>query len=143
MIGDQSFVFDFSSKNFIDQISRARTFGLLRDVDALRDKGLVKGGSLKNAIVLDDFKVLNEEGLRFKDEFIRHKILDTVGDLSLLGYPIAGFIKSYKAGHFINNQLCRKLLSDSDAFEIVNLSDLSGVDDSIYHIDGFSKLSTI
>lgn len=143
VIGDQSFAFDFSSQNFINQISRARTFGLLRDVDALRDKGLVKGGSLKNAIVLDDFKVLNDEGLRFKDEFIRHKILDTIGDLSLLGHPIGGCIKSYKAGHFINNQLCRKLLSDSSAFEIVNLSDLSGVDDSIYQIEGFSKLSTV
>ena len=138
VIGDQSFKFDFSSNSFIEKIVRARTFGLLRDVDSLRDKGLVKGGSLKNAIVLDDFKVLNSEGLRFQDEFIRHKILDTVGDLSLWGYPIAGKVRSHKAGHFLNNQLCRKVLSDKSNYEIVKISELATMKDDIYDIDGFA-----
>tara|TARA_B100000925_G_scaffold225456_1_gene174020 strand:- start:2619 stop:3542 length:924 start_codon:yes stop_codon:yes gene_type:complete len=138
VIGDQKFKFDFSSSSFIDKIVRARTFGLLRDVDSLRDKGLVKGGSLKNAIVLDDFKVLNSEGLRFKDEFIRHKILDTIGDLSLLGFPIAGSVKSHKAGHYLNNQLCREVLSNKENYEIVNVSELKSIDENIYDIDGFA-----
>lgn len=137
IIGDQKFQFDFSSSSFIEKIVRARTFGLLRDVDSLRDKGLVKGGSLKNAIVLDDFKVLNSEGLRFKDEFIRHKVLDTIGDLSLLGYPIAGSVKSHKAGHYLNNQLCRKVLADKRHYEIVKISDLTDISEKIYDIEGF------
>jgi UDP-3-O-[3-hydroxymyristoyl] N-acetylglucosamine deacetylase len=138
IIGDQRFSFDFNSSSFIEQIVRARTFGLLRDVDSLRDKGLVKGGSLKNAIVLDDFKVLNSEGLRFKDEFIRHKVLDTVGDLSLLGFPIAGKVESHKAGHYLNNLLCRKVLESKENYEIVKVSDLANIPENIFDIEGFA-----
>ena len=107
-------------------------------MDALRDKGLVKGGSLKNAIVLDDFKVLNREGLRFKDEFIRHKVLDTVGDVSLLGYPIAGHIRSFKSGHYLNNKLCRTLLNDQGSFEIISSSEAEG-----FSVDFFNLSSLV
>ena len=123
-IKTQNKVFEFSCENYINEIGRARTFGLLKDVDALKRKGLIKGGSLDNAIVLDDYKVVNPEGLRFVDEFVRHKILDTVGDLSLLGYEIAGKITTYKSGHNLHNLLCRKLLATPSAFEIVSAASL-------------------
>lgn len=119
-------VFEFSCENFIKDISRARTFGLLRDVDYLKRKGLIKGGSLDNAIVLDDFKVMNPDGLRFDDEFVRHKILDTIGDLALLGHEIAGKITTFKSGHKLHNLLCRELLKDKDAYELVPATQLDG-----------------
>ncbi len=124
IIKEQRKVFEFSCENYIEEIGRARTFGLLRDVDYLKRKGLIKGGSLDNAIVLDDFKVVNPEGLRFHDEFVRHKILDTVGDISLLGYEIAGKITTYKSGHNLHNLLCRKLLDTPSAYEIVSATSL-------------------
>jgi UDP-3-O-[3-hydroxymyristoyl] N-acetylglucosamine deacetylase len=120
LIKTQRKVFDFSCLNFISDIARARTFGMLKDVDMLKRKGLIKGGSLDNAVVLDDFKVVNQDGLRFKDEFIRHKILDTIGDISLLGHEIAGKITTYKSGHNLCNLLCRKLLETPSAYEIVS-----------------------
>lgn len=123
-IQKQQKVFEFSCENYIAEISRARTFGLLRDVDALKRKGLIKGGSLDNAIVLDDYNVINPEGLRFGDEFVRHKILDTIGDIALLGYEIAGKITTYKSGHNIHNLLCRRLLETEGAYEIVSASSL-------------------
>lgn len=125
VIKTQKKVFEFSCENYLSEISRARTFGMLRDVDMLKRKGLVKGGSLDNAIVLDDYKVMNSEGLRFQDEFVRHKILDTIGDISLLGYEIAGKITTYKSGHNIHNLLCRKLLETQGAYEIVSASSLN------------------
>ena len=121
-IKTQQKVFEFSCENFIKEIARARTFGLLRDVDMLRRKDLIKGGSLDNAIVLDDFNVVNAEGLRFEDEFVRHKILDTIGDISLLGHEIAGKVTTYKSGHNIHNLLCQKLLETPSAYEVVNAS---------------------
>ncbi len=123
-IKKQNFRFDFSCENYIEQISRARTFGMLKDVDMLKRKGLIKGGSLDNAIVLDDYNVVNPEGLRFENEFIRHKILDTIGDVSLLGYDIAGKITTYKSGHNVHNLLCRKLLENPSAYEIVSATSL-------------------
>lgn len=124
LIKKQNKIFEFSCQNFISEISRARTFGMLRDVDMLKRRGLIKGGSLDNAVVLDEFKVVNPEGLRFQDEFVRHKILDTIGDISLLGYEIAGKITTYKSGHNLHNMLCRKLLETPSAFEIVSASSL-------------------
>ncbi len=124
IIKTQKKSFEFSCESFINEISRARTFGMLRDVDMLKRKGLVKGGSLDNAIVLDDFKVINADGLRFGDEFIRHKILDTIGDISLLGYEIAGKITTFKSGHNLHNLLCRKLLETPSAYQIVSASSL-------------------
>lgn len=125
VIKSQNKIFEFSCENFIQEISRARTFGLLRDVDMLKRKGLVKGGSLDNAIVLDDFKVVNPEGLRFANEFVRHKILDTIGDISLLGYEVAGKVTTYKSGHYLHNQLCRKILDTPSCYEIVSAGSLS------------------
>lgn len=118
-IKQQHKIFEFSCEAFIREISRARTFGLLKDVDNLKRRGLIKGGSLDNAVVLDDFNVVNAEGLRFADEFIRHKILDTIGDISLLGYEIAGKITTYKSGHNLHNLLCRTLLANTAAYSIV------------------------
>lgn len=125
VIKQQRQVFDFSCENFLKEISRARTFGMLRDVDMLKRRGLVKGGSLDNAIVLDDYKVMNSEGLRFHDEFVRHKILDTIGDISLLGHEIAGKVTTYKSGHYLHNLLCRKVLETKGAYEIVSASALT------------------
>lgn len=124
IIGKQNKLFQFSCKSYIKEISRARTFGMLKDVDLLKKKGLVKGGSLDNAIVLDDFKVLNPEGLRFEDEFNRHKILDTIGDFSLLGCVIAGRLKTVKSGHYLNNLLCREILDNPSSYEILTVNAL-------------------
>ncbi|OFZ25543.1 MAG: UDP-3-O-[3-hydroxymyristoyl] N-acetylglucosamine deacetylase [Bdellovibrionales bacterium RIFOXYB1_FULL_37_110] len=124
IIRSQNKSLEFSCDNFIDLISRSRTFGFLKDVDMLKRKGLIKGGSLDNAIVLDDFKVMNSDGLRFKDEFIRHKILDTIGDISLLGYEVCGKITTYKSGHLLHNMLCRKLLESPNSYEIVSASSI-------------------
>jgi UDP-3-O-[3-hydroxymyristoyl] N-acetylglucosamine deacetylase len=124
VIKSQHKTFEFSCENYINEIGRARTFGLLKDVDALKRRGLIKGGSLDNAVVLDDFKIVNPEGIRFPDEFVRHKILDTVGDISLLGFEIAGKITTFKSGHNLHNLLCRKLLATPSAFEIVSASSL-------------------
>jgi UDP-3-O-[3-hydroxymyristoyl] N-acetylglucosamine deacetylase len=124
IIKTQRFDFEFSCETFIQDIARARTFGFARDVDMLKRKGLIKGGSLDNAIVLDDYKVMNPEGLRFNNEFVRHKILDTIGDVSLLGYEIAGKITTFKSGHNLHNLLCRKLLETPSAYEIVSANAL-------------------
>jgi UDP-3-O-[3-hydroxymyristoyl] N-acetylglucosamine deacetylase len=125
IIKTQRKTFEFSPDNFIEDIARARTFGMLKDVDMLKRMGLIKGGSLDNAVVLDDFKVVNPEGLRFLDEFVRHKILDTLGDIALLGYEIIGKITTYKSGHHIHNELCKKILSTEGSYEIVSASSLS------------------
>lgn len=124
VIKTQRKVFKFSCENYINEIGRARTFGMLKDVDMLKRKGLIKGGSLDNAVVMDDFKVINSEGLRFEDEFVRHKILDTIGDISLLGHEIAGKITTYKSGHNLHNLLCRKLLETPSAYQSVVSSSL-------------------
>lgn len=123
-IGEQRTTFEFNVETFIKDISRARTFGFFKDVDMLKQKGLIKGGSLDNAIVLDDFNVMNIEGLRFRDEFVRHKILDTIGDISLLGHEVAGKITTYKSGHNLHNLLCRKLLDTPTAYQIVSAASL-------------------
>lgn len=110
---------DFSSTTFVKEVSRARTFGFMKDIDMLRRNNLALGGSLDNAIVVDDAKVLNEDGLRYADEFVKHKILDAIGDLYLLGHSLIGEFTGYKSGHGLNNQLLRTLLSDQDAWEMV------------------------
>ena len=115
--------FQFSTQNFIEQLSEARTFGFMKDIEALRKNNLALGGSMDNAIVIDEARVLNAEGLRFSDEFVRHKILDALGDLYLIGYPIIGRFSAYKSGHALNNLLVREILSDSNNFEIVTFDD--------------------
>ena len=114
---------DFSSTSFVKEISRARTFGFMKDIEALRERNLVLGGSMDNAIVLDDYRVQNEEGLRYEDEFVRHKILDAIGDLYLAGHSLVGAFYGYKSGHHLNNQLVRTLLSDAQAWELVSYED--------------------
>ncbi len=113
-------VMDFNKTSFIKEVSRARTFGFVRDVEALRSRNLALGGSLDNTIVLDDYRVLNEEGLRYEDEFVRHKILDAVGDLFLIGGNILGAFSGYKSGHALNNMLVRAVLADAQAWEAVS-----------------------
>jgi UDP-3-O-[3-hydroxymyristoyl] N-acetylglucosamine deacetylase len=110
---------DFAEVSFVKEISRARTFGFTQEVEAMRAQGLGLGGSLDNAIVVDDFRVLNSEGLRFDDEFVKHKALDAVGDLYLLGHPMIGAFYGRKSGHALNNQLVRALLADASAYEEV------------------------
>lgn len=115
----QSATVDFSATSFIKEISRARTFGFLRDIEALRKQNLALGGSLNNAVVVDDYRVLNEDGLRYEDEFVKHKILDAIGDLYLLGHPLIGSFVGHKSGHALNNRLLRRLLAERDAWEEV------------------------
>lgn len=110
---------DFSTTTFVKEVSRSRTFGFLRDFEYLRARNLALGGSLKNSIAVDDQKILNEDGLRFEDEFVKHKILDAIGDLYLLGHSLIGSFQGHKSGHELNNQLLRKLLSEKDAWEEV------------------------
>jgi UDP-3-O-[3-hydroxymyristoyl] N-acetylglucosamine deacetylase len=115
----QSASIDFSSTSFVKEVSRARTFGFMRDIEALRKRRLALGGSMDNAIVVDNYRVLNEDGLRYADEFVKHKILDAIGDLYLLGHSLIGSFTGYKSGHGLNNQLLRELLSQADAWESV------------------------
>ncbi|MGB4499384.1 MAG: UDP-3-O-acyl-N-acetylglucosamine deacetylase [Methylococcaceae bacterium] len=111
---------DFSSTTFVREVSRARTFGFLKDIEILQKNNLALGGSLDNAIVVDDNKVINEDGLRYADEFVKHKILDAIGDLYLLGHSLIGEFTGYKSGHGLNNRLLRALLEDKDAWEMVS-----------------------
>jgi UDP-3-O-[3-hydroxymyristoyl] N-acetylglucosamine deacetylase len=111
---------DFAADSYIKEISRARTFGFMHEVEYLRSNGLARGGSLENAIVLDEYRVLNVDGLRYDDEFVKHKILDAIGDLYMLGHPILGAFSAYKSGHSLNNQLIRALIQDVDAWEYVS-----------------------
>ena len=114
---------DFSSTSFVKEVSRARTFGFMRDIEALRKRRLALGGSMDNAIVVDNFRVLNEDGLRYADEFVKHKILDAIGDLYLLGHSLIGSFTGYKSGHGLNNQLLRELIKNADAWEAVTFED--------------------
>src|SRR5579871_3018737 len=110
---------DFAETSYLKEIARARTFGFMHDVEALRESGLALGGGLDNAVVLDEYRVLNADGLRFADEFIRHKLLDAIGDLYLLGRPLLGAFSAHKSGHALNNRLLRALLADATALETV------------------------
>jgi UDP-3-O-[3-hydroxymyristoyl] N-acetylglucosamine deacetylase len=116
-------VIDFSSTSFVKEVSRARTFGFLRDIEMLRENGLALGGSMDNAIVVDDFRVLNEDGLRYQDEFVRHKILDAIGDLYLLGHSLIGAFSGYKSGHELNNRLLKALIAQPETWEEVTFDD--------------------
>jgi UDP-3-O-[3-hydroxymyristoyl] N-acetylglucosamine deacetylase len=139
LISDQQFTLEFSDRSFVRDVASARTFGFLRDVDKLRSMGLARGGSLENAVVVDEFSILNPEGLRFPDEFVRHKLLDALGDVALLGRPVIGALTAFKTGHALNQKLVAKVLSDPLNFEVVRarvpdvrrheleLSDLEGV----------------
>lgn len=120
-IGRQTIDMDISEVSFARDVAGARTFGFLKDVEALRAKGLARGGSLDNAVVLDGDEVMNPEGLRWQNEFVRHKVLDALGDLVTLGYPLMGHVVLYKAGHDMMNRLVRKILESSDSHRIIEL----------------------
>lgn len=116
---------DFSSTSFVKEVSRARTFGFMHEIEYLRSKGLAKGGSVDNAIVVDEYRILNEDGLRYEDEFVKHKILDAIGDLYLLGNSLIGEFKAHKSGHALNNKSLRELIAQKDAWEVVTFDDES------------------
>ncbi len=124
---------DFSTTSFVKEVSRARTFGFMRDIEMLRERNLVLGGSMDNAIVLDDYRVLNEDGLRYEDEFVKHKILDAIGDLYLLGHSLVGAFYGYKSGHQLNNLLLRTLLADRQAWEEITYPDSAAAPISYIH----------
>lgn len=124
---------DFSTTSFVKEVSRARTFGFMRDIEMLREHNLALGGSMDNAIVLDDYRVLNEDGLRYEDEFVRHKILDAIGDLYLLGHSLIGAFYGHKSGHELNNRLLRTLMADKEAWEEVSFDDESKAPISYAH----------
>jgi UDP-3-O-[3-hydroxymyristoyl] N-acetylglucosamine deacetylase len=113
----QSVTVNLGTQSYVKEVSRARTFGFMHEVEYMRSQGLGLGGSLDNAIVMDDYRVINPDGLRFDDEFVKHKMLDAIGDLYLLGHPLIGAFSGYKSGHALNNSLCRALLADESAWE--------------------------
>jgi UDP-3-O-[3-hydroxymyristoyl] N-acetylglucosamine deacetylase len=113
-------VIDFAGDSYVREVSRARTFGFMSDVEMMRSQGLALGGSLNNAIVMDEYRILNADGLRYDNEFVKHKILDAIGDLYLLGHPIIGSYTAYKSGHALNNALLRKLMEDKESWEMVS-----------------------
>ncbi|MDZ7750773.1 MAG: UDP-3-O-acyl-N-acetylglucosamine deacetylase [Gammaproteobacteria bacterium] len=119
----QTATMDFSTTSFVKEVSRARTFGFMRDVEALRARNLALGGSLDNAVVVDDYRIVNDDGLRYEDEFVRHKVLDAIGDLYLLGYSLVGAFEGHKSGHALNNKLLKALLADRTAWEMITFDD--------------------
>jgi UDP-3-O-[3-hydroxymyristoyl] N-acetylglucosamine deacetylase len=119
----QRFAIDFADTSYVREIARARTFGFMQDVEAMRSMGLAQGGSLDNAIVMDEYRVLNADGLRYDDEFVKHKILDAIGDLYLVGHPLLASYTAHKSGHALNNRLLRELLAHEDAWEIATFGE--------------------
>jgi len=123
LLKNQRYAMCFSGKEFVNEISRARTFGFLKDIEILWENGLARGGSLDNAIVIDEFRIINEDGLRYKDEFVRHKILDFIGDLAILGAPIIGHFQVEKSGHLLNQHMLRRLMESRNYWESVTFKD--------------------
>jgi len=121
----QSLTIDFAETSYAKEVARARTFGFAQDVETLRNAGLALGGSLDNAVVLDEYRVLNSDGLRYADEFVKHKVLDAIGDLYLVGHPIIGAFSAHKSGHALNNQLLRATLDQADAWELASFEKAS------------------
>ncbi len=119
-VSAQSVVVDFASTSYVNEVARARTFGFMQDVESMRSQGLALGGSLDNAIVMDEYRVLNSDGLRYDNEFVKHKVLDAIGDLYLLGHPLIGAFSGHKSGHAMNNRLLRRLLEQPQAWEYVS-----------------------
>lgn len=125
---------DFSTTSFVKEVSRARTFGFMHEVEALREAGLALGGSHDNAIVMDSYTILNDDGLRYEDEFVKHKILDAIGDLYLLGYQLIGEFSAYKSGHALNNKLLRALMAQPEAWELVTYDDPADAPIAFMHL---------
>ncbi|NDP47947.1 MAG: UDP-3-O-acyl-N-acetylglucosamine deacetylase [Sulfuriferula multivorans] len=125
---------DFADNAYTKEVSRARTFGFMHEVEALRNNGLALGGSLDNAIVMDEYRVLNQDGLRYDDEFVKHKVLDAIGDLYLLGHPVIGAFEAYKSGHALNNMLLRELLQHQESWESVSFEQIEDVPDAFQRL---------
>jgi UDP-3-O-[3-hydroxymyristoyl] N-acetylglucosamine deacetylase len=130
----QTIKLDFANTNYVSEIARARTFGFIHEVEYLRMNGLARGGSMDNAIVIDEYRILNEGGLRFEDEFVRHKVLDLIGDLYILGRPLIAAFEGYKSGHAMNNKLLRALLDDESSYEIVSFENRENVPSSFHDL---------
>ena len=130
-----TFEIDFAKQSYVEEIARARTFGFMQEIEFMRAHNLGLGGNLTNAIVIDDTDILNPEGLRYPDEFVRHKILDAIGDLYNVGHPIIGAFEGYKSGHAINNALLRTILANETAFEWVEFPDNKGLPNSFFSVD--------
>lgn len=143
LLKNQTFDLCFSGKDFIQEISRARTFGFLKDIEILRENGLAKGGSLDNAIVIDDFRVINEGGLRYKDEFVRHKILDFLGDLAILGSPVIGHFIVQKSGHFLNQHMLTKLLKSKTSWKTLTFQNPEQCAQNSVKIPTFGSLGPV
>ncbi|AIL32326.1 UDP-3-O-acyl-N-acetylglucosamine deacetylase [Basilea psittacipulmonis] len=126
---------DFSKQSYSKDIARARTFGFAQEVEMMRSMGLARGGSLENAIVLDEYRILNADGLRYEDEFVKHKILDAIGDLYLLGKPLLASYQAYKSGHALNNMLCRALMADETAYDIVSFEKEEDIEEGLISMD--------
>ena len=127
----QEVTIDFAEQSYVREVSRARTFGFMQEVEWLRENGLAQGGGLDNAVVLDEFRVLNADGLRYSDEFVKHKLLDAIGDLYLLGHPLLASFTAHKSGHALNNLLARELLAHPDAWEFVSFEEESQAPQSV------------
>jgi len=143
LIDKQQFRMDFSDRFFHREICRARTFGFYREVEMLKKMGLARGGSLENAVVVDDFSILNPDGLRFPDEFVRHKILDSIGDVSLIGMPVIGHLVAHKSGHMLNHKLVTKVLADASAYEIVQVGETRELDRLDIRIPAWGALEKV
>ncbi len=130
---DQQAGFDFSTTSYVKEVSRARTFGFLKDYEVLRDMNLALGSSFDNAVVVDDYRILNEDGLRYPDEFVKHKVLDAIGDLYLLGSNVIGAFEGYKSGHSLNNQLLQSLLADENAWEYITFDSQENLPKNYLH----------
>ena len=124
-VGPEKSAIDFAKQSYVREVARARTFGFMQEVEYLRENGLALGGGLDNAIVLDEYRVLNADGLRYGDEFVRHKILDAIGDLYLVGHPLLAAFTAHKSGHALNNLLARELLARQDAWEMVSFNEVA------------------
>ncbi|WP_274572536.1 UDP-3-O-acyl-N-acetylglucosamine deacetylase [Neisseria leonii] len=133
-----TFEIDFSGQSYIEEIARARTFGFMQEVEMMRAHNLGLGGNLTNAIVIDDTDVLNPEGLRYPDEFVRHKILDAIGDLYIVGHPIIGAFEGYKSGHAVNNALLRAVLADENAFEWVSFDENADLPGAFFEMEEYA-----
>ena len=143
LLRNQKYDLGFSGGDFIQEISKARTFGFLRDVETLQENGLALGGSLDNAVVIDDFRILNDDGLRYHNEFVRHKILDFIGDLSILGKPIIGHFVVNKSGHFLNHRMLKKLMSSKRHWELLTIRNGKEYAQNRVRLPAFGKLDPI
>ena len=143
LLRNQTYELTFSGRDFVRDISRARTFGFLKDVQMLKENGLAKGGSLDNAVVIDEFRILNEGGLRFKDEFVRHKILDFIGDLSIIGSPVIGHFVVEKSGHFLNQMMLKTLMASNKHWKLVTFETPEECSNAHYKLPAFGMLEPV